>query len=1444
MFQIKIGFFKFFILFLFIFQIGMASAIPSVYAATNIGTDVTADGDVKAGDGSLVLLGSQPDPDPAGVNGALYYNTTNNKFRCYENSSWKDCITLLSPASLSSIVAAIAGNIINNGDNAQRWNWQLTTADKVAFTFGENVASTAGGEPVILKVVNMAASTALPFLVENKGDGHSFRVNDSASDVTPFLIDKDGHVAIGSNSFDPVNPEMLKVDSGAANSYNIIKATGNLNNYLQMNIQNRNSGGDASSDIVATANNGNEDVNYIDMGINSSGYSNVDYSIGGPNDGYLYVQGVDNLTPGGNLSIGTGATGKVIKFHTGGTELTDERMRIDGAGNVGIGTDSPGSELDVNGEIRFSNAALDYVGFTAPAVVTTSTTYTLPAADGTGGQALVTDGSGKLLWASATSVWQRVGTVLSPLVAGDDITTSGNIYTEAASGGTITSDGLLTGNAGAEISGATTNINASSNFATNINTGTSTGTVMIGNSLAGAIDITSGAGLTLNGGATSGFSTTAGNIALRPAGTGTTAYVQIGDGGVGSTTPDLLALDVKSDAGDPAGTDGATYYNANTNKFRCHTNGSCGDCDTTGGTTTLQSAYNAGAIITTAGATDIAFTLTSGDFTASGAGSVNLTPTGASSFTSGGALTLTGGAASTWGTSSGDLTLQAAGTGTTAYVKIGDGGIGSATPDLFGVDVKSTTGDPAIGFDGAMYYNKADSLFRCYEAGGWKNCGSSAASATTLQQAYIAGPTITTTGSTDVALVLASGDFTATGAGSVNLTPTGASSFISGGALTLDSAGTLNLGTISATAVNIGSAGITTINEGTLQTGDADTAGSIKIADGLGNYITLNSPSIIADYTLTLPVDDGTNGQFLVTDGGGALYWTDPEVSVMDTIGDMLYRNGSNVVDNLAIGASGTVLKSDGTVPAWATLTSSDVGLGNVTNDAQLKASLLMAKGDLVTYNGTTLQPTRLPIGGTNGFVLTVDDATSTGMKWAAYAPGDDTLDFSHFSDTMIVDDNTSINLAGNNLTIADLIGGAALTLTAGAASTWSTSAGALTIDSAAGLNLGTTTATGITIGQSGLITTNIGSLQTGNAAITGSLRIADGSANYITLTSPAISADYTLTMPVDGGTSGQALTTNGSGTLSWSTIFADPMTTIGDLVYRDGTNTTTNLAIGASGTVLKSNGAVPVWTTLTSSDVGLGNVTNEAQIPKSIGAARGDIIVYTASNTPVNLPVGTNNQYLTANSAQATGLEWVSTAIAADSLNFTEFSDSMTVDANTSIDQAGNSLIISGGALNLNTTGTSNTSIGNATGSLTFTSTNFNTTATGINSTAIGATTRSTGAFTTLAANGNVTLGDATADTTTINSKISIPSGSIADGGTSNTVVGRVTSGGGNTTVVVTNSLVTANSHVFIMPESARNLGAKDDEWFYVTHAAGSFTITGEKDFADGIVFSWLVIN
>jgi Chaperone of endosialidase len=165
------------------------------------------------------------------------------------------------------------------------------------------------------------------------------------SGVERMRLSESGNVGIGTSTFTAANPEKLLVEAGTTTSFNVISGKGTINNYLQLNIQNRSNGGSASSDVVSSSNNATETTGFIDMGINSSAYSNITYPIlAGINTAYLYATG-------NNFILGNGTAAKDMIFFTNGFNDTDEKMRILASGNVGIGVTAPADKLTVAGVV-------------------------------------------------------------------------------------------------------------------------------------------------------------------------------------------------------------------------------------------------------------------------------------------------------------------------------------------------------------------------------------------------------------------------------------------------------------------------------------------------------------------------------------------------------------------------------------------------------------------------------------------------------------------------------------------------------------------------------------------------------------------------------------------------------------------------------------------------------------------------------------------------------------------------------------------------------------------------------------------------------------------------------------------------------------------------------------------------------------------------------------
>ena len=145
---------------------------------------------------------------------------------------------------------------------------------------------------------------------------------------------------------------VLNIGQATALTNNPLTMAGTTDSWIQVNVQNKSTTANASSDYVATADTGNDSANYIDLGINSSVYSNSSYSSGGALDGYLY-------TNGGHLTLGTQTATKQIKMFTGGTLAANIRATLsDSALNLATGV-----QLQQNGAPIVPNVVQVSVGF-------------------------------------------------------------------------------------------------------------------------------------------------------------------------------------------------------------------------------------------------------------------------------------------------------------------------------------------------------------------------------------------------------------------------------------------------------------------------------------------------------------------------------------------------------------------------------------------------------------------------------------------------------------------------------------------------------------------------------------------------------------------------------------------------------------------------------------------------------------------------------------------------------------------------------------------------------------------------------------------------------------------------------------------------------------------------------------------------------------------------
>jgi len=379
------------------------------------------------------------------------------------------------------------------------------------------------------------------------------------------------------------------------------------------------------------------------------------------------------------------------------------------------------------------------------------------------------------------------------------------------------------------------------------------------------------------------------------------------------------------------------------------------------------------------------------------------------------------------------------------------------------------------------------------------------------------------------------------------------------------------------------------------------TSGVAKLYNSASaNSVSIASGNNTAAWTLTLPPDDGTANYFLQTDGNGATTWAAAAAGTINTgtIGQLTYYSGTNTLSGTTTGAGiltflGTPSSANlaaavtdetgsgslvfGTSPTLTTPTTS----GNVTATGAAARFL----GDF--SNATVADRFSFQTSTTNGTtgIYALPNGNSTGAAWQATNNSDPT----NASKIMITTNaNTDVQLVSG-------INGSGTYLPL-----------SIYTDGGKSAEFSTTKGT-FTLGVSG--------------STAGVLGLAGSTAGTVSVQGAASAGTWTFTLPTSGGTANYALTTNGSGTSSWSQISLTAGVT-GTLPVANGG---TGLTSGTSGGVLyySASGTLASSAALTASALVIGG---------GAGAAPSTTTTGTGVLTALGVNIGSAGAVLTTN--------------------------------------------------------------------------------------------------------------------------------------------------------------------------------------------------------------------
>jgi hypothetical protein len=308
----------------------------------NIGTNIiTVNTDVPAiRFGGLAVY----DSGSTGLTGSMLWDSEDNHW-IYSNpsgSSYEGGMMISGPRNSSGLgnEQGTLNNVVMKGQGGDHITSSMITETGTATTFytnalyvsSSNLVGIGTTSPDTLLTVNGTSGTKLFALVNASG---GTRADFTVTENTGLILNvNEGATA---RSF---NLQIAGTSQLFANSTGVGIGTTSPSAVLHTSITN------TGNSIGAILANPNQSGTADSVSIN--------FGLGRTVDGFLFTPAA--ITFGKEQQwTGTGSTvDGYLAFSTILNESTSERMRITSAGNVGIGTTSPGYKLDVNGEVAFS----------------------------------------------------------------------------------------------------------------------------------------------------------------------------------------------------------------------------------------------------------------------------------------------------------------------------------------------------------------------------------------------------------------------------------------------------------------------------------------------------------------------------------------------------------------------------------------------------------------------------------------------------------------------------------------------------------------------------------------------------------------------------------------------------------------------------------------------------------------------------------------------------------------------------------------------------------------------------------------------------------------------------------------------------------------------------------------------------------------------------------